>query len=62
MSRKINLSRREFLRMAGMSSLAAGVYSIPGVGSVVAQDPNEVSIMFWDGPPLIGIREKALAP
>ncbi|MDE2638344.1 MAG: sugar ABC transporter substrate-binding protein [Chloroflexota bacterium] len=62
MSRRINLSRREFLRMAGMSSLAAGVYSIPGVGSVVAQDPNEVSIMFWDGPPLIGIREKALAP
>ena len=51
MTRKINLSRREFLRMAGMSSLAAGVYSIPGVGSVVAQDDQEVTIFFWDGPP-----------
>lgn len=62
MTRKINLSRREFLRLAGMSSLAAGVYTIPGVGQVIAQDASEVSIMFWDGPPLIGIREKALAP
>ena len=57
MSKRINLNRREFLRMAGMSSLAAGVYSIPGVGSVVAQDDQEVTIFFWDGPPLIGIRE-----
>ncbi len=62
MSKKLSMSRRDFLRMAGMSSLAAGVYSIPGVGTVVAQDAQEVSIFFWDGPPLIGIREKALAP
>ena len=62
MTRKINLSRRDFLRMAGMSSLAAGVYTIPGVGGVLAQDDQEVTIFFWDGPPLIGIREKALAP
>ena len=46
MSKKINMSRRDFLRMAGMSSLAAGVYTIPGVGSVLAQDDQEVTIMF----------------
>jgi len=62
MSKKINMSRRDFLRLTGMSSLAAGVYTIPGVGQVIAQDASEVSIMFWDGPPLIGIREQALIP
>jgi len=62
MSKKLSFSRRDFLRMAGMSSLAAGVYTIPGVGQVIAQDAQEVTVMFWDGPPLIGIREKALAP
>ena len=62
MSKKINMSRRDFLRLTGMSSLAAGVYTIPGVGQVMAQDASEVSIMFWDGPPLIGIREQALIP
>ncbi len=36
MTKKVSMSRRDFLRMAGMSSLAAGVYSIPGVGTVVA--------------------------
>ena len=46
MSRKISLSRRDFLRMAGMSSLAAGVYTIPGVGSGPgAGRSSEVTIM-----------------
>ena len=62
MSRLMKMSRRDFLRATGMGSLAAGTYLIPGVGQVIAQDDQEVTIYFWDGPPLIGIREKALAP
>ena len=62
MTRKINMSRRDFLRISGIGSLAAGTTVIPGLGAVMAQDDQEVTIMFWDGPPLIGIREKALAP
>ena len=62
MQRKITMSRRDFLRISGMSGLAAGATVLPGVGAVLAQDDTEVSIFFWDGPPLIGIREKALAP
>ena len=46
MSRRMKMSRRDFLRATGMGSLGAGTYLIPGVGQVIAQDEQEVTVMF----------------
>jgi len=62
MARKIRMSRRDFLRATAAGSMLAGTSLIPGMSRVFAQDVQEVTVMFWDGPPLIGIREKALEP
>ena len=61
MTKKMRMSRRDFLR-ATAGSMLAGTNLIPGMSRVFAQDAQEVTVMFWDGPPLIGIREKALEP
>ena len=62
MSRKMKMSRRDFLRATAAGTAFAGTNLVPGMNRVFAQDASEVSIMFWDGPPLIGIREQALTP
>ena len=62
MAKKMRMSRRDFLRATAASSMLAGTNLIPGMSRVFAQDAQEVTVMFWDGPPLIGIREKALEP
>lgn len=68
------LTRRGFLRWtayaASSSVLAACVASPPlgqadtaGEGDVAQSgEPESVTAFFWDGPPLIGIREEALGP
>lgn len=62
MTRKMRMSRRDFLRATAAGSMLAGTHWLPGMSRVLAQDAQEVTVMFWDGPPLIGIREKALEP
>ncbi len=62
MSRIMKMSRRDFLRATAAGTAFAGTNLVPGMNRVFAQDASEVSIMFWDGPPLIGIREQALTP
>ncbi len=62
MTKKMRISRRDFLRATAAGSMLAGTNLIPGMSRVFAQDAQEVTVMFWDGPPLIGIREKALEP
>ena len=62
MARKMRMSRRDFLRTTAAGSALAGANLFPGMSHVLAQDAQEVTVMFWDGPPLIGIREKALEP
>ena len=62
MTRKMRMSRRDFLRATAAGSILAGTHGLPGMSRVLAQDAQEVTVMFWDGPPLIGIREKALEP
>ena len=41
-------------------ALASCTAVVPETGTEAA--PQEVTVFFWDGPPLIGIREEALAP
>lgn len=61
MQKKVKMSRRDFLKLTGASTVALGASVIPGVSHVMAQE-EEVTVFFWDGPPLIGIREQALQP
>lgn len=67
------LNRRDFLQWSAIAgtgvALAGCIPAAPGSGQgaqpaagAAATDQAEVTVMFWDGPPLIGIREKALAP
>ena len=60
----VQVSRRDFLKVSGMAgaglALASCTAVVPETGTEAA--PQEVTVFFWDGPPLIGIREEALAP
>ena len=67
------LSRRDFLQWSAVvgagTALAACTPGVPSGGQAnqaadeaPPSEQTEVSVMFWDGPPLIGIREQALAP
>lgn len=60
----VQVSRRDFLKVSGMAgaglALASCTAVVPETGMEAA--PQEVTVFFWDGPPLIGIREEALAP
>ena len=62
MEKFIKINRRELIRLAGMGSLAAASTTIPGISNLIAGEKDSVTVYFWDGPPLIGIREKALNP
>ena len=55
-------NRRKFIQLSGLGSLAALSASFPNIGKLSAADRDSVTVYFWDGPPLIGIREKALKP
>ena len=71
MENKVKMSRRDFLKIAA-GATGAGLLVACGVNPEVAETvtqvavqatgPEEVTIFFWDGPPLIGIREEALTP
>ena len=60
----VQVSRRDFLKVSGMAgaglALASCTAVVPETGTEAAL--QEVTVFFWDGPPLIGIREEALAP
>ena len=62
MANFVKINRRELLRLTGMGSLAAVSSTIPGISNLIAGEKDSVTVFFWDGPPLIGIREKALKP
>ena len=74
MKQEKKLSRRNFLQWSAMvgagSVLAACAPAIPSGGQAAEQaggasssgGGDEVTVFFWDGPPLIGIREEALKP
>ncbi|MEM7128433.1 MAG: extracellular solute-binding protein [Chloroflexota bacterium] len=70
MTESKTLSRRDFLQwsaIAGTSvTLAACVPASPAAdqaaGGAATGSQTEITTMFWDGPPLIGIREEALMP